>query len=221
MVRKIVFMALSSFCCLYANGQHVAGVKEIKIEDYKDCSDSLWKHGTNKVIMPVFEIPVLIALSYYPELKGTRIMFVEKSINTTAACRPKWTFLFKSRKNRVYEIYINNNQEKIKGALLEEIPFDAQIGLIGHELGHIADYSKKGVFGIFGMAFQYLFIPGRSKIEKRVDAITIAHNLGWQLYDFEDFIFYRSKVSKEYKAFKRKIYVAPEELRKMIGARGK
>jgi hypothetical protein len=219
---KIIFtILLFIMVCGASFGQDTTDVKIYTPQYFKEHQDSLCAYSANKKVMPNLEVQALIALSHYPELKSTRITFVEKNIRTTAACRPTWTFLFKSRKNRAYKIYINNDIQNMKGALLEEVPFDAQIGLIGHELGHVADYSNRSAFTIIGMAFSYLFISGKSKIEHRVDRITIAHHLGWQLYNFEDFIFYKSTVSKEYKEYKRKVYLAPEKLKKLIGARGK
>ena len=199
-------------------GQDLAEMKEIQASFYRSRIDSLCNdYSVNKSLDPAFELPTLIALSHYPELKNARVLFVEKSINTTAACRPIWTSLFRRRNQRVYKIYINNNPEKIKGALLQEVPFDAQIGLIGHELGHIVDYSDKNIFQIIALGFKYLFIPGRVGVERRVDNITIAHHLGWQLYDFDDFVINRSKVSKVYKAYKRRVYYKPEELLQLMG----
>lgn len=167
----------------------------------------------------VYKEPVITALSYYPELKNTRIHFVEKSIRTSAACRPSLKFIFQKRKNRVYKIYINNNPERIKGAMFSDIPANAQIGLIGHELGHIVDYSKRSFIGIIGLGVKYLFVKSRSHIEKRIDSIAIAHNLGWHVYEFDDFVLNCSKVSNAYKEYKKKVYYKPEELLQLIEVR--
>lgn len=217
MLKSVISVLVLLIICLSSRAQGSLENKEIKLENYYNCNDSLCKHESNKTLIPSFEIATLIALSHYPELKDTRIVFVRKSIRTTAACRPKWTFVFSRSKSRIYKIYINNDDKKIGGAMMEEIPFDAQVGLIGHELGHVADYSRMGVWKIIATGFQYLFVSGKSRVEKRVDAITIAHHLGWQLYDFDNFIFNRSKVSESYKVYKRKVYYKPEELLLLLG----
>jgi hypothetical protein len=217
MLKRVLFFLLAMNVFWLSQGQDTTDVKDIETGYYNTHVDSLLPLAIHKRILPEFQKPALIALSHYPELRTTKIVFVEKRIRTTAACRPKWTFLFRSRENRSYTIYINDDTEKMKGALFQDIPFDAQVGLIGHELGHVSDYSRRSALAILGLGFRYLFVSGRSQIEKRVDVITIAHHLGWQLYDFDYFIFYKSKVSKEYKAYKRKIYYAPEDLKKMIG----
>lgn len=220
-MKLILSIGLFLLVCGCSFGQDTTDIKTFTPVYFEKHEDALCQYSVYKQIIPNLEVPTLIALSHYPELKGTRIVFVEKPIRTSAACRPTWSSLFKSRKNRVYKIFLNNDDLNLKGALVGEVPFDAKIGLIGHELGHVADYSHRSILSILGMAVHYLFISGRSKVEQRVDGITIAHHLGWQLYNFEDFIFYKSTVSKEYKEYKRKVYLAPEKLKKMIGARGR
>lgn len=219
MIKHLFLFALMLNVVVASQGQDTTDVKEIGAGYYDAHVDSLANFSMNKRILPEIQRQALIALAHYPELRTTKIVFVQKHIRTSAACRPRWTFLFQSRKNRSYTIYINDDIQKMKGALFQDIPFDGQVGLIGHELGHISDYSRRSALTILGMGFQYLFLSGRSQIEKRVDVITIAHHLGWQLYDFDYFIFYKSKVSKDYKAYKKKIYYAPEQLKKMIGAK--
>jgi hypothetical protein len=192
-------------------------LKEIFLKDYQGQTDTLMqKHGVNKDISTDFKLPALVALSHYPELKNAKIIFVEKPIKTTMACRPTWFFFLHRRENRTYKIYVNNNPAKIKGAMLGDVPFNAQVGLIGHELAHVVDYARSGTFKILSLGFNYLFTRGRVHIERRVDRITIAHNLGWQLYDFGDFILNRSNVLEEYKMYKRRVYYSPEEILGLI-----
>src|SRR5438874_1949499 len=54
--------------------------------------------GKHKTIPPSIEKPVLIALSYYPELKNTSILFRIKKRHTPLQTRSTWTGLFKRKK---------------------------------------------------------------------------------------------------------------------------
>ncbi len=175
--------------------------------------DSLY--ANNKHICDTFRTQILIALSYYPELKDAHIQFARRRIKTTMACRPKWSFFLKKREERVYLILINKRR-RIEGVLLRNVPFNAQIGVIGHELGHIVDYSQKGFIRIAGTAIGYLFIKYRKKLEATIDCIAIAHGLGWQVYDFADFVMNRSNAPKSYKRYKRKNYLSPLQIKKHI-----
>jgi hypothetical protein len=170
--------------------------------------------GRNKTIPQEFEKQVFIALSHYPELKDAHIEFIRTNIKTTMACRPTTGSLTR-RYNREYTITIDNDDEKI-GIILDDVPFNAQVGVIGHELAHIIDYEHKGTGSIAKLGIKYATGNYPPDFEKGVDKITIQRGLGWQLFDWADFVLNKSKASKEYKEFKRKTYLTPEEIKKEI-----
>ncbi len=170
--------------------------------------------GKNKTIPKEFEEQTFIALSYYPELKESHIEFIRTNIKTTMACRPIASSLTR-RYNREYVISIDNDDEK-KGVILDDVPFNAQIGVIGHELAHIIDYENKGTVSIAKLGIDYATGNYPPEFEKSVDKLTIQRGLGWQLFDWADFVLNKSKASKEYKEFKRKSYLTPEEIKKEI-----
>lgn len=153
-----------------------------------------------------------IAMSYYPELKGTEIEFVRKDLKTTMASRPKLDFIFRKKEKRKYRIYIDNSVKNEKGLLLSDVPFNAQVGVIGHELAHIVDYQEKSAKGIILTGLGYLFHPFRKKLEHKVDKIAIAHGLGHQVCEFSEYVLHEPRVSEKYKKYKRRIYYKPEQL---------
>ncbi len=170
--------------------------------------------GENKQFNKKYKLQIIIALSFYPELKKIKISFLEKSISTTMNCRPTICSVFKKRNNK-YKIRFNN-RKKFEGISFEDIPFNAQIGIIGHELAHITDYENSSTFGIIKKAFSYLFKKKKAKFEKYIDKLTIEHLLAWQLYDWSYYAIYKSKASKKYKKFKSEIYLKPSEIKKII-----
>lgn len=213
-----IFFLVTGFLILHNTGiaQKKIAPKIINKSYYADSIqvfDSLFSN--NKHICDTFRTQILIALSYYPELKDAHIQFARRRIKTTMACRPKWTFFLKPRDKRVYLILINKRR-RIEGVLLRNVPFNAQIGVIGHELGHVVDYSQKGFLRIAGTGIGYLFRNYRRKLEATIDRITIAHGLGWQVYDFADFVMNRSDAPKSYKRYKRKNYLSPLQIKKHI-----
>lgn len=170
-------------------------------------------YGDNKVFAEDFLEATLIALSHYPELKNTRIVFKLSAESTTMAARPIPLSLFGKTK---YAVLINNKKD-FDGILLKDVPFNAQIGVIGHELAHIADYQNKNLWGIMSVLFR--FTDGRRKplFEKEIDRATIERGLGWQLYDWAVFSMYTNPyASEEYKEFKKKTYMQPDEIEKTI-----
>jgi hypothetical protein len=159
---------------------------------------------------------IIKCISHYPGLNYLKISLKTGKIKTTMATRPKFTSIFRSQQKRNYLIVINIDSTKIKGALLQNIPYLAQIGVIGHEIAHIYDYSQKSTLEIISTGFKYLFRKKRRIFEHQIDSITIAHDLGRELFTFADFILNRSNVDTHYRAYKSYIYMKPDEIEKQI-----
>lgn len=158
-----------------------------------------------------YESPILYALSYYPDLREVKIIFKEKNIATTLNCKPKITSLFLRKEKRVYIICINK-KDNFSGILFREIPVEGQIGIIGHELAHIRDYHSRGIIGIIRRGIAYMHENSKAKFERTIDMMTIQAGLGEYLHRWAYFAVYESNASDKYKRFKRKIYLAPEEI---------
>ncbi len=171
-----------------------------------------------KTILPEFETAIYTTLSYFPELDSTRIIFKRAKIKTSLNARPTMgSVLFRKRKNRTYVIRIKPN-EGDSVATLDQAGFNAVVGVLGHELNHIVDYSQRGFFGIIGRLLSYTNKMGKRKYEAEIDQMTIDRGLGWQVYDWEDFVLNKSNAKVKYKAYKRSIYYTPEDLLLLIMA---
>lgn len=159
-----------------------------------------------------FELPILVAISYYPDLQGKKIIFKERKIKTTLNARPRFvSLIFSKKQNRTYVIRINK-QFKDSMILLKNIPFNAQVGLFGHEFSHFTDYQSRSFFGIIKRGFAYLTKKSKTSFEKEIDQKTIERGLGWQLYDWSYYVQYQSNASASYKDFKRTTYMTPTEI---------
>ncbi len=162
-----------------------------------------------------YEQQILYALSYYPDLHQVKIVFKEMNIATTLNCKPKLSTLLFGKDKRVYVIGINK-KENFSGILFQEIPTEGQIGIIGHELAHIIDYHSRGVIGIMRRGVEYLHAKSKAKFERTIDTMTIQAGLGDYLHSWAYYAIYESNASEKYKRFKRKIYLAPEEIVTMV-----
>jgi len=172
--------------------------------------------GFRKTVPARYELAFLTALSYYPELDSSEIRFKEARIKTTLNARPTiGSLLFRKREKRKYIIRINS-QKKDSLILLSDAPFNSQIGLFGHELGHFADYHKRSFFGVLKRLISYSTLKGKSKFEKEIDTITIERGLGWQLYAWSYYVLFDSDGSKAYKEYKRSVYLTPKEIKQKI-----
>jgi hypothetical protein len=182
--------------------------------DEKSCEkwiDSLdFLYGKNKSFINDYKLPSLIALSFYPELREVVIGFIYSRESTTMATRPDMNTILGSK--RSYNIFINDD-ENFEGILLKDVPFNAQIGIIGHEIAHVLDYENQNLLGIMRIGIDYLNADKKAIYEQSIDMLTISKGLGWQLRDWAQYSMYDSdKATDAYKEFKRKTYMRPEQI---------
>jgi len=118
--------------------------------------------------------------------------------------------------HRKYVIFIDNNTHHNEGVLLRDVPFNAQIGVIGHELGHIMDYERRSIKGILLLASDYEIMKNHVRYERSIDEYAIGRGLGWQLKEFADFVQNRSDASARYKRFKQVNYLSGAEIEAAI-----
>jgi hypothetical protein len=155
----------------------------------------------NMVYPDELKDPFLLALSRYPGLIHKRVEVVYKKINTTMASRPHMNFIFRKKGTRVYRIYINAGNSRRKSILYQNFSKNAQVGILGHELAHVADYVDKTNLGIVLYGLRLSSSKFTKKLEKSTDIEAIDRGFGWQVYDFSSSVLKNKKVSKEYKAF--------------------
>ena len=126
------------------------------------------------------------------------------------------SLLFRKRTNRTYHIIINKREKSDPAILVHTAPFNAQVGIFGHELAHILDYKEKSNCRMIGFAIGYLNREKRRQTERKTDSLTIAHGLGWQLYHFTDFVFNEADINPKYRMYKARFYMKPEVMYQMI-----
>lgn len=142
-----------------------------------------------KVIPKEIHSATLLALSYYPELVGHKIAFRFRNKITPLSSRPCLFSLFVQREKRTYIITISRKTTKqISPILFANLPFNAQVGVIGHELAHIIEFSQKSSWQLVTLFFKNLKSSNTDRFEFNTDRVCIEHGLGYQLYDWSAFV---------------------------------
>lgn len=181
--------------------------------DVDNYPDAFFIH---KQIPEEYKYSIKRALTYFPELEGKHIEFRFTKISTTLNARPTiGSLLFQPKLHRKYIVRINTTM-KDSMVTLNEVPFNAQIGLFGHELCHFVDYQERNLFQVINRLFSYTSKRKKALFEKEIDTKTIERGLGWELYDWSSFVLNDSDASIAYKAFKRRTYLTPEEIEVLI-----
>jgi hypothetical protein len=184
-IRQLALILSSIYLSLVAlqpaGAQTVREYVEAEARERYD--ELLEEFGENKTLPPGYELQALLALSHYPELKSVRIRFMVDDVDIPLSSRPHWTSMLRSARNRTYLVVIDNNREDGRNALLlENQPFNAQVGILGHELAHTVYYLDRSFFGILGDAICQLG-DCRIQFERATDRRLIDYGLGWQRFD--------------------------------------
>jgi hypothetical protein len=209
-----IFALLLGFCGA-ANAQQDWLPKTLTVEEWTPKLATLRaENSTNKTLLDEYELAMLIALSRYPELAETHIEFVFQKIKSNLAARPKGLNVFRRKGKRHYKVMVNLPQ--YARAPLDSATFNAQVGVIAHELAHIAYYESKRTPRIVLDGFWYWNLNFRARFERATDARTIEHGAGWQLRDFSLFIQDFITDDPKYTEYKERIYMTPEEIAEMI-----
>jgi len=163
------------------------------------------------------------ALSYYPELKDTQIefRFKEKIKKSTMQARPTFGSFFRSRKNRKYVILISETFKiSDKKFMTRHIPSDILIGWIGHELGHIIDYTHRSKLNLIWFGLKYVLSDNHIvEAERAADTYAVSHNMEDYILKTKDFILNNAEIHEAYKLRIKKYYLSPEEIMDIIKKR--
>jgi hypothetical protein len=141
--------------------------------------DSVPEFGNKKEIPKQFEKPILTALSHFPELKNVNIVFKIKKARTGLATKPDFAGVFQRKDHRTYIITISNETiDTLKPLLLQNLTFEQQVGVIGHELSHVVDFNSKNFPQTIGVGISHVSKRYLDKMEYNTDRICIQHGLG-------------------------------------------
>lgn len=197
---------------MYEQAEHAARYEEL-----------LERFGKNKELPPGYELQSLLALSHYPELVDIKIRFIVDDVDIPLSSRPWWGSMLNSAKNRTYLVVMDSEREGGREALLlKNQPFNAQVGIIGHELAHTVYYLERSFFGILGDALCQLSAC-RINFERETDLRLVRYGLGWQRYDHALYI--RTQIlGSEEAALAAEggggAYMSPSELLRAMGETG-
>ncbi len=139
-------------------------------------------------------LPIQVALSHYPELNNAKIRFVFRKQSSPLSAAVSWTSFFKRASKRIYFVSISSNVHKdIMPIQFNNLSFNSQIGVIGHELGHIKFFYAHSTWFLLKRYIRNLSRRSVDQYEFNTDLICIEHNLAFQLYQWSKEV--RSKLN--------------------------
>ena len=145
--------------------------------------------GPDKGLPKGFELPAAIAYSAFPQLKDVHIDMVLTNDGVPMESNFNILSLFGSKKNRQYRILLNDNKNSSNPILLRALPFDAQVGILAHELGHVVFYHQLNLFQIGKWGLNYLWNDAYTATHERTtDLMPVYHGLGSQIYQYAHYV---------------------------------
>jgi hypothetical protein len=140
------------------------------------------QYANNKKLPNGFEKQVVLALSYFPELVNVKITFKVTNKRTPLSTRPSFIGMFQNAKKRNYIITISKKSiAYLNPIILENLSYNSQIGVLGHELSHVSNFTTKGFGGMCKVMLGHLSKKYVDRFEFNTDLLCINHQLGYQL----------------------------------------
>ncbi len=131
----------------------------------------------------------LTAFSHFPELGQTAIRVRIKHSRSPLSTRPAWSTIFRRSSKRIYIITISDSTIKhLTPILFKNLDYNAQVGVLGHELSHVSDFRRMHFFGLMRVGVGHLSGRYVDRFEFKTDSICIAHGLGTYLLAWSIFV---------------------------------
>ncbi len=128
----------------------------------------------------IYQQPALLALEYYPELKDRKLIFRSRGKATTWAHKavPRVSTLLLPERYRVYQVLIAEDQNgPLIATLFKNLNPNSKVGVLGHELAHVLDYSSMSSVEILNLGIQY-YISDEYRLDYERATNCIAMNRG-------------------------------------------
>ncbi|MDR0659400.1 MAG: hypothetical protein LBG19_01070 [Prevotellaceae bacterium] len=215
--KRYCFFLLCGFLLAFLPfyGQGIPDGKVLTYEEVKSTVDTTLFSPSIliKVDNDTLRLAFQHALSYYPKLWGKKIRVKYGKVKTTMTSRPRILSVFRKRNKRSYKITIGNKNSYKPAQLVNTAPFNALVGVFGHELAHILDYSDRSGWTVTWMGIKYVFSKKyRRQMEHYTDSLAMSKGLQWQIYRYSRYVIHDADIEEDYRLYKLSIYKSPEQV---------
>lgn len=145
---------------------------------FRDSANRVSNLDSNSILKRQFNY----ILKFYPKLEVKSIEVKYAKSPRVADVKPKFGAVFKLPEQRVYTVYFSKSTgTTLDSVLLDNLSFNAQLGLIANQVSIIEDMSTGGFFNFIGWYFKHFRRKGRKAIIKEAQLKTLDVGLGHQL----------------------------------------
>ena len=226
----LIFVVLLAIIYIFPKVEAEQSLTETDVMPVRELDSLYWamqqevllqEFGNRKTLIEGYELQCLLALRYFPELKDTRIHFIYRETLIPLASRPDLWTLFGDKTDREYRVIVSNKtRESMEPVLLKNLPFDAQVAILAHELGHTYHYRQYNLWQMLKFGMRYALDGDfRKAHERSTDALVVYRRLGWQLFEYAEYVRTAPKAKAHYeeaKDFLDSHYLQPSEIIEMM-----
>ncbi len=181
MIRDLILLPLL-LCLSQTHAQHIY-YKTPDAEIVRNFSDS-----ANRVLIrdtagnELLKNQMAWVLRFFPDLQVKNIEVVFKPSGRIAHTKPFFSDLLKAPSQRIYRItFSNSTHSTADSAVLANLSFNAQLGLIAREMSQVEELSRSGFLDHVIWYFRQLSRRGRNRIFREAETRTLEIGLGYQL----------------------------------------
>lgn len=185
LTSKITLLAGLMLMGFQSNAQSADILRDTALITPAQLNDLRVEFGSRKQYDLPLEKIVLYTLSYFPELKQSRIKFKVRNSGAPLSTRPAWGSVFRRASKRTYRVFIHGGPDSTTFyTIFQRASIPAQIGILGHELCHISNFNGKNTFGLLGIGASHLSKSYMDRFEFYTDSLCITKGLGYYLLEW-------------------------------------
>ena len=140
-------------------------------------------YGRHKNIPTEFRLPVLQALSHFPELVRTTIVFEPARLSVPFQVKPA----ILSTKKRFKVLVTEEADLPLREALLLHLPEEAARAAVAQQLALILHYEQRGSLSKLKSLLSSTSVHHR-EVTRQADLSVIEHGLGFELYVYAVYV---------------------------------
>lgn len=180
MTREVALFVLVLFAIPQLEAQYIyyKNPDQSTIRQFGDTANRVSGIDSNSLVKKQFNY----IFKFFPKMlvKTIRVEFNQKE--DVVKVKPKFSSIFKMPSQRIYTVYFSKTTKStLDSVLLENLSFNAQLGLIGIQVSVIEDLSTGGFFNFIGWYFKHLTHKGMKRIRADAERRTLEVGLGFQL----------------------------------------
>ncbi|MCP9768026.1 hypothetical protein EGI22_08880 [Lacihabitans sp. LS3-19] len=154
---------------------------------------------------------------YFGEIPFKNIKIIKRKQIIPFTSTPSFLNIFRKKSNWKYTIAVSSETiPRLAPILFDSLSLNGRIGVLAHELSHVADFQSHSRWYMVKVFFQHLSSKKMDTFEYNTDLICIQHGLGYQLLAWSrDTQKQMAKGSMKID-FKNERYMYPETIEKYI-----